>query len=79
MLPMVTQGNILSFVATKEDAIPEMLERLRAKGWSDKGIGDALGIDRVIVYRWRKGRRLGRIPTILRLALKTLERRKVPA
>jgi transcriptional regulator with XRE-family HTH domain len=37
--------------------IQELLEQLRAKGWSDEDIGEALGVSRITVYRWRQGQR----------------------
>ena len=33
----------------------DLLEQLRVKGWGDSAIADALGMDRVTVYRWRMG------------------------
>ena len=35
----------------------ELLQALRDKGWGDSAIGDALGVERVTVYRWRVGQR----------------------
>jgi transcriptional regulator with XRE-family HTH domain len=35
--------------------IQELLQQLRDKGWGDSDIGDALGVSRVTVYRWRNG------------------------
>jgi hypothetical protein len=37
--------------------IRELLQQLRDKGWGDSDIGDALGVARVTVYRWRQGQR----------------------
>jgi len=65
-------------MTTKEETIPEQLEALRAKGWSDKAIGEALDVDRTVVFRWRRGRNLG-AQRIVSLALRALDRRKVPA
>lgn len=36
--------------------VSEIIQQLREKGWSDQGIGDALGVPRMTVYRWRVGR-----------------------
>jgi len=64
---------------TKEKgAVSRKLEELRRKGWSDLSIGVALGVDRVVVYRWRVNGKEKEAQIVL-LALKSLERRKVPA
>jgi transcriptional regulator with XRE-family HTH domain len=58
--------------------IQELLEQLRAKGWSDEDIGDALGVSRITVYRWRRGQRnIERARPVI-AALRQLLRRRGP-
>jgi transcriptional regulator with XRE-family HTH domain len=55
----------------------EMLQQLRDKGWGDSDIGEALGVSRVTVYRWRRGQ----VPEngiMLGLSLRWLLRRTGP-
>jgi hypothetical protein len=33
--------------------IQELLNQLREKGWSDAHVGQAIGVTRIAVYRWR--------------------------
>jgi hypothetical protein len=57
--------------------IQEMLQQLREKGWSDTAIGDAVGVSRITVYRWR----MGQVPAnekMLALSLQRLLRWRRP-
>jgi Homeodomain-like domain len=50
---MVLRDVTLGDYTDSMDEIPELLERLRSKGWPDKQIGEAIGKPRETVYRWR--------------------------
>ena len=47
----------MSTVAVATQNIPDLLTRLREKGWSDNSIARALGINRTTIWRWRIGAR----------------------
>ena len=36
--------------------IPQALQELHERGWSDIAIADALKVTRITVYRWRSGK-----------------------
>jgi DNA-binding XRE family transcriptional regulator len=55
----------------------ELLRELRAKGWGDSDLADALGVSRVTVYRWRHGQ-IPDNPIMLGLSLRWLLRRARP-
>ena len=38
------------------ERVKEMLEELKAKGWGDGAIAEALGVNLVTIWRWRTGR-----------------------
>lgn len=57
---------------------PDELRTTRARlGLSLTGLAEALGVDRMTVWRWEQGRFA--LPTWLPLALAELERRKATA
>lgn len=66
----------IGYMGTKaKETIPEVMERLKAKGWTDRGIGEALEVSRVAVWRWQHAPERKGTERIVLLALKSLERR----
>ena len=67
-------------MATEVDKgeVSRRLEALRAKGWSDLAIGEALDVDRVVIYRRRTKGKV-REAQIWIYALRVLERRQTPS
>jgi DNA-binding XRE family transcriptional regulator len=51
----------------------ELLKWRTDHGYTQKGLADLLGVDKMTVYRWEKGMR--DIPPFLHLALKFLEKK----
>ena len=60
------------------DGIPELLERLRDKGWSDKLVGEAIGKPRETIYRWRTRKMPCQDEKLVGYALRRLLRRAGP-
>jgi transcriptional regulator with XRE-family HTH domain len=58
--------------------VQELLQQLRVKGWGDSDVGDALGVDRVTIYRWRMGQRRPDAEKMVIDTLKRLLRRRGP-
>jgi len=51
----------------------ELFEWRTGQGYTQKGLADLLGVDKMTVYRWEKAMR--DIPPFLHLALKYLEKK----
>ena len=60
------------------DGIPELLVRLRDRGWSDKLIGESIGKPRETVYRWRTRKMPCQDEKLVGDALRRLLRRDGP-
>jgi hypothetical protein len=58
--------------------IQELLQRLRDRGWGDTAIGEALGVSRETIYRWRMGQRTPENALPVRDSLRRLLRRAGP-
>ena len=59
--------------------IQELLDKLRARGWTDAAIATELGGNRETVAQWRRGEWRPRFEPAMVMALETLmARRKIP-
>jgi transcriptional regulator with XRE-family HTH domain len=56
----------------------KVLEELRANGWSDQNIAEALGVSPVTVWQWRTGKRTPRPEWMYLESLERLLRQRPP-
>jgi hypothetical protein len=60
------------------NSVVELIRQLREKGWGDSDLGDAFGVDRVTIYRWRMGERKPEAEKMVIDSLRRLLRRAGP-
>ena len=58
--------------------IPELLDLLRARHWTDSAIADALGTTRQTVSQWRGGQSYPRYHKAIKMALRGLMMQEPP-
>ena len=59
-------------VAVASPEVPELLGRLRNKGWSDRSVALTLGVNRTTIWRWRIGTKVPYTGNAVAMALASL-------
>ena len=59
-------------VAVASPEVPGILVQLRNKGWSDRSVARALGVNRTTIWRWRIGTKVPYTGNAVAMALSRL-------